>query len=33
MPFVGEMLGAPCNIAGASSNFYEWAILPFNKKL
>ena len=28
-----EMLGAPNNIAGAPSNFYEWAILPFNKKL
>ena len=28
-----ELLGAPSNIAGAPSNFYEWAILPFNKKL
>ena len=30
---VREMLGAPSNIAGAPSNFYEWTILPFNKKL
>ena len=28
-----EMLGAPSNIAGAPNNFYEWTILPFNKKL